>query len=86
MAGKLACAPSAEHDSTYVQNLKTAASLLEQNNILGVIEPINKYALPGYYLACYEKGFFSLFIFAYKFSQFFSFQRLMSSSRSTVPT
>ncbi|XP_039448055.1 putative hydroxypyruvate isomerase [Culex pipiens pallens] len=56
MAGKLACAPSAEHDSTYVQNLKTAASLLEQNNILGVIEPINKYALPGYYLACYEKA------------------------------
>lgn len=56
MAGKLASPPSTEHDSTYVKNLKTAASILEQNNILGVIEPINKYALPGYYLACYKKA------------------------------
>lgn len=56
MAGKLASPASAEHDSTYVKNLKTAASILEQNNILGVIEPINKYALPGYYLACYKKA------------------------------
>lgn len=56
MAGKLTSPPSAEHDSTYVKNLKTAASILEQNNIVGVIEPINKYALPGYYLACYKKA------------------------------
>ncbi|XP_058813316.1 putative hydroxypyruvate isomerase [Topomyia yanbarensis] len=56
MAGKLAGPATAQHDTTYLKNLRTAASLLEKNNILGVIEPINKYSVPGYYLACYEKA------------------------------
>ncbi|XP_053679986.1 putative hydroxypyruvate isomerase isoform X2 [Anopheles nili] len=33
-----------------------AAPILERNNIVGVIEPINKYAVPGYYLSCYDKA------------------------------
>ncbi|XP_058467630.1 putative hydroxypyruvate isomerase [Malaya genurostris] len=56
MAGKLAGSATTQHDTTYVSNLKTAASLLEKNNILGVIEPINKYSVPGYYLDSYEKA------------------------------
>ncbi|XP_055617296.1 putative hydroxypyruvate isomerase [Toxorhynchites rutilus septentrionalis] len=56
MAGKLTTPASAEHDATYLNNLEYAATILEQNKLLGVIEPINKYAVPGYYLACYEKA------------------------------
>ncbi|XP_055588233.1 putative hydroxypyruvate isomerase [Uranotaenia lowii] len=56
MAGKLKEPLSDQHDSTYISNLKAAARILEKNNILGVIEPINKYAVPGYYLSSYEKA------------------------------
>ncbi|XP_065089889.1 putative hydroxypyruvate isomerase [Ochlerotatus camptorhynchus] len=56
MAGKLNGPATAQHDETYLSNLKAAATILETNNILGVIEPINKYSVPGYYLACYEKA------------------------------
>lgn len=56
MAGKLSGPPTVEHDTTYLNNLKTAATILEVNNLLGVIEPINKYSVPGYYLSCYEKA------------------------------
>lgn len=56
MAGKLDGQACKEHDATYLANLRAAAPILEQNNIIGVIEPINKYALPGYYLSCYDKG------------------------------
>uniref|UniRef100_A0AAG5CYE0 Putative hydroxypyruvate isomerase n=1 Tax=Anopheles atroparvus TaxID=41427 RepID=A0AAG5CYE0_ANOAO len=56
MAGKLEGSSTPEHDSTYLNNLRVAAPILEQNNIIGVIEPINKYAVPGYYLSCYDKA------------------------------
>lgn len=56
MAGKLTGPSTAQHDATYLSNLKTAAAILEMNNLLGVIEPINKYSVPGYYLSCYEKA------------------------------
>ncbi|XP_055532884.1 putative hydroxypyruvate isomerase isoform X2 [Wyeomyia smithii] len=56
MAGKILGEPTAENDAAYLSNLKSAANVLEKANILGVIEPINKYAVPGYYLACYEKA------------------------------
>jgi hydroxypyruvate isomerase len=63
MAGKLDIAPNEDHHRTYEENLKFAAKELEANNIIGVIEPINKYAVPGYYLNSYDRGnkvFFSL--------------------------
>uniref|UniRef100_A0A2M4AQF0 Putative hydroxypyruvate isomerase n=1 Tax=Anopheles triannulatus TaxID=58253 RepID=A0A2M4AQF0_9DIPT len=56
MAGKLEGPATKEHDSTYLANLRAAAPILTQNNIIGVIEPINQYALPGYYLSCYDKA------------------------------
>lgn len=56
MAGKLEGPATEAHDRTYLANLRLAAPILERNNIIGVIEPINKYAVPGYYLSCYDKG------------------------------
>lgn len=38
------------------RNLQYASNLLESTGIIGVIEPINNYSLPGYYLNSYEKG------------------------------
>ncbi|KFB38232.1 AGAP003099-PA-like protein [Anopheles sinensis] len=54
MAGKLNGPATDDHDITYLGNLQLAAPILERNNIIGVIEPINKYAVPGYYLSCYD--------------------------------
>ncbi|KAH8295921.1 hypothetical protein KR018_000699 [Drosophila ironensis] len=41
---------------TYTANLKAAAESLRQSQLVGVIEPINKYAVPGYYMNSYEKA------------------------------
>ncbi|ERL85217.1 putative hydroxypyruvate isomerase [Dendroctonus ponderosae] len=48
--------PTSKNDQTLVENLKFAAELLQQENILGVIEPINNYSIPNYYLNSYEKA------------------------------
>lgn len=50
MSGKLDHAPTKAHHETFLSNLKYAASHLEQENIVGVIEPINPYSVPGYFL------------------------------------
>lgn len=44
--------------STYVQNLKNASKQFQDNGIVGLIEPINKYVMPTYFLNSYEKGGF----------------------------
>lgn len=56
MAGKVEENVSAIHDSVYENNLRYAVELLEKENIVGVIEPINKYSIPHYYMNCYDKG------------------------------
>nr|CAH7749079.1 unnamed protein product [Callosobruchus chinensis] len=56
MAGKVEEQITAKHDSTYVDNLKYAAKILEKENILGLIEPINGYSVPHYYMNNYEKA------------------------------
>lgn len=48
--------PSSKNDRTLVENLKFAVGLLEKENILGVIEPINNYSIPNYFLNSYEKA------------------------------
>ncbi|XP_059620908.1 putative hydroxypyruvate isomerase [Phlebotomus argentipes] len=53
MAGKVS-KPTEDNRKVYVENLKYAANVLEKENIVGLIEPINKYAVPGYYLNSYE--------------------------------
>lgn len=50
MSGKLEQAPTQDHRDTFVSNLKYAAAHLERENIVGVIEPINHYSVPGYFL------------------------------------
>uniref|UniRef100_A0A1L8E286 Putative hydroxypyruvate isomerase n=1 Tax=Nyssomyia neivai TaxID=330878 RepID=A0A1L8E286_9DIPT len=55
MAGKVQEATEDNH-GVYVENLKYAAGLLEKEGIVGLIEPINRYAVPGYYLNSYERA------------------------------
>lgn len=45
-----------EHLKTYIANLKKASDVLSSNNLTGVIEPINGYVIPGYFLNSYIKG------------------------------
>lgn len=40
----------------YVERLRLAAKTFEQNDLIGLIEPINKYALPNYFLNSYDRG------------------------------
>lgn len=50
MSGKLDQPPTKEHQETFLSNLKYAASHLESESVVGVIEPINHYSVPGYFL------------------------------------
>lgn len=54
MSGKLENPPTEEHRETFITNLKYAVTQLELAGITGVIEPINKYSLPGYFLNDYK--------------------------------
>lgn len=54
MSGKLESSPTKEHHETFVENLKFAAEILERENLVGVIEPINHYSVPGYFLHDYK--------------------------------
>lgn len=54
MSGKLEQASTEEHRETFLMNLKYAAKKLESEDIIGVIEPINNYSLPGYFLNDYK--------------------------------
>lgn len=54
MAGLVKSSPVEEHSKTYQTNLKYAAALLEKENIVGLIEPINKYSVPSYFMNSYD--------------------------------
>ncbi|XP_019868532.1 putative hydroxypyruvate isomerase isoform X2 [Aethina tumida] len=56
MSGKVEGTITQNNDRVYEENLRYAVSLLEPENILGVIEPINKYSVPNYYMNCYDKA------------------------------
>ncbi|XP_032589600.1 putative hydroxypyruvate isomerase isoform X2 [Drosophila mojavensis] len=56
MAGVVNKKLECEHYATYVSNLKEAADILLANNMIGVIEPINKYAIPSYYMDSFAKA------------------------------
>ncbi|CAG9855206.1 unnamed protein product [Phyllotreta striolata] len=56
MAGKLDGCPTEANDCAYENNLRYAVKLLEKENILGLIEPINSYSVPNYYMNSYEKA------------------------------
>lgn len=56
MSGRIEGDVTKAHENAYIENLKYAAELLEKENLLGVIEPINKYSVPKYYMNSYEKA------------------------------
>ncbi|XP_014364185.2 putative hydroxypyruvate isomerase [Papilio machaon] len=55
MAGKLENVTSSNWE-TYENNLKYAADVLKNVNLLGVIEPINQHSVPKYFLSDYGKA------------------------------
>lgn len=55
MSGKLENKESiGEYRETYMENLKYAAESLERENIIGVIEPINHFSVPAYFLSDFK--------------------------------
>lgn len=56
MSGKLSQLSNEENDSVYKSNIEYAAKVLERENLLCVIEPINQYSVPNYYLNNYDRG------------------------------
>lgn len=56
MAGKLTGLAKEDNDAIYRKNIEYAARILAGENLLCVIEPINKYSVPNYYLNSYNKG------------------------------
>ncbi|XP_044755450.1 putative hydroxypyruvate isomerase [Coccinella septempunctata] len=56
MSGRVLEGVSQANDNAYLQNLKYAAGLLEKENIVGLIEPINSYSVPNYYMNSYKKA------------------------------
>lgn len=56
MAGKLTTPPTQANHDAYEQNLTWAARILAEENIVGIIEPICSYGVPGYYLNNFNRG------------------------------
>lgn len=55
MAGKVE-GPTQRNWDTYEGNLARAASILEEHNLIGVIEPINQHSVPNYFMSDYNKA------------------------------
>ncbi|EDV38482.1 uncharacterized protein Dana_GF19487 [Drosophila ananassae] len=55
-AGLFKGGQESDYTKTYTSNLKVAAESLRASKLVGVIEPINKYAVPGYYMNSYAKA------------------------------
>ncbi len=43
-------------ESTLLENLKNSIPLLEEAKIVGLIEPINPFSVPGYFLNNFDMG------------------------------
>lgn len=56
MAGKLQGPATQANHETYETNLQYAVKILEKEGIVGLIEPINPYSIPNYYLNSYQRG------------------------------
>lgn len=55
MAGTVVQPARLNHEA-YEKNLKYAAGIFEAKGIVGLIEPINKYSAPDYYLNSYQRA------------------------------
>ncbi|XP_018335279.1 putative hydroxypyruvate isomerase [Agrilus planipennis] len=56
MSGKIDGEVTSRHDETFESNIRYAADILEKNNIVGLLEPINKYSVPNYYMNSFPKA------------------------------
>jgi len=56
MSGTVNNKSECEHLTTYISNLKIASQKLNMHNMTGVIEPINGYVIPKYFMNSYIKG------------------------------
>lgn len=56
MAGTVSNKSESEHLATYISNLKIASQKLNLYNMTGVIEPINGYVIPKYFMNSYIKA------------------------------
>ncbi|ALC47918.1 Gip [Drosophila busckii] len=56
MAGVTDTKTELENLHIYTSNLRKASDLLRTYDIMGVIEPINKYAIPTYFMNSFEKA------------------------------
>jgi hydroxypyruvate isomerase len=43
-------------ESTLLENLKNSIPLLEEAKVVGLIEPINPFSVPGYFLNNFDIG------------------------------
>ena len=55
----------------YKENLTYAAKVLEENGIVGLIEPISDVVVPHYFMNNFKLG---NFVFVFKFSNRFQFE------------
>jgi len=55
MSGKVE-SPTAANDYVYEKNLLYAIAQCQKENIVVVIEPINNYSVPHYYMNDFQKG------------------------------
>lgn len=44
------------NDEAYENNLRYAVKRFEEENIVGLIEPINSHTVPNYYMNSFDKG------------------------------
>lgn len=59
MSGKVIKKSKSNYE-TYEANLRYAESKFQSEGIIGLIEPINKYSVPDYFMSSYDKGPFKL--------------------------
>ena len=55
MAGKVEN-PTSANDTVYEDNLRYAVSRFASEGIVGLIEPINSFTVPNYYLNNFQRG------------------------------
>lgn len=56
MSGVKNCSDGIANEDTIMKNLAAAIPLLEEANVVGLIEPINSYSVPDYFLNSFELG------------------------------
>ena len=60
MSGLTNCSDGKANEDTLKKNLAAAIPLLEKAKVVGLIEPINSYSVPGYFLNSFELGKYRL--------------------------